>query len=533
MKAPHPAYKKSKISLATVLSGLVSLCVLVTIILVMFSAFQSSKQLMERTALSTNFSKASKMSDTLDALTKTIRLSLKYSVQRDQEGMWDGPNQAQRMNEDLNLMKRSSNFFNSIVVVDQHGMIRGATEGINNLINEPITSDSLKQALASRRSSISDPFFDERTGNLFIMVSEPLYDKNQQYKGFIGGSIYLKKNNVMNTIFEKNTNDFLESYFYLVDQQGNLLFHPDPMLVGRNISENMVVKKLMAGQNGSETVTNLDGSELLIGYASVKENGWGIVVATPMQSIKDQLFYHFQNVAVTVAIPLLLLIFAVVILARSIANPFLRLSQFVSQLGDPGELSSWRKNHWIRETDLLIKSTINVGSLIQAQHHQLTKDAETDPLTGLMNRRTLIKFLTLWMEEKLPFSIIIIDIDRFKRVNDKYGHQAGDAVLKQLAQTVIHSIRPEDIGYRYGGEELVILLQQTALEEAYLVAEQLRMAVEEGVDPVVGRVTISQGVAQYPLHGTSPEELLQKADQALYQAKNAGRNQTIAAEAEF
>ncbi|WP_341279034.1 diguanylate cyclase [Paenibacillus sp. FSL H8-0537] len=533
MKAPHPAYKKSKISLATVLSGLVSLCVLVTIILVMFSAFQSSKQLMERTALSTNFSKASKMSDTLDALTKTIRLSLKYSVQRDQEGMWDGPNQAQRMNEDLNLMKHSSNFFNSIVVVDQHGMIRGATEGINNLINEPITSDSLKQALASKRSSISDPFFDERTGNLFIMVSEPLYDKNQQYKGFIGGSIYLKKNNVMNTIFEKNTNDFLESYLYLVDQQGNLLFHPDPMLVGRNISENMVVKKLMAGQSGSETVTNLDGSELLIGYANVKENGWGIVVATPVQSIKDQLFYHFKNVAITVAIPLLLLIFAVVILARSIANPFLRLSQFVSQLGDPGELSSWRKNHWIRETDLLIKSTINVGSLIQAQHHQLTKDAETDPLTGLMNRRTLIKFLTLWMEENLPFSIIIIDIDRFKRVNDKYGHQAGDAVLKQLAQTVIHAIRPEDIGYRYGGEELVILLQQTTLAEAYLVAEQLRMEVEGGVDPVVGRVTISQGVAQYPLHGTSPEELLQKADQALYQAKNAGRNQTIAADAEF
>ena len=102
-----------------------------------------------------------------------------------------------------------------------------------------------------------------------------------------------------------------------------------------------------------------------------------------------------------------------------------------------------------------------------------------------MNRRTLIKFLTLWMEEKLPFSIIIIDIDRFKRVNDKYGHQAGDAVLKQLAQTVIHAIRPEDIGYRYGGEELVILLQQTTLAEAYLVAEQLRMEVEGGVDPVV------------------------------------------------
>ena len=95
------------------------------------------------------------------------------------------------------------------------------------------------------------------------------------------------------------------------------------MLVSRNINENMVVKKLMTGQSGSETVTNLDGSELLLGYASVKENGWGIVVATPVQSIKDQLFYHFKNVAITVAIPLLLLIFAVVILARSIANPFL------------------------------------------------------------------------------------------------------------------------------------------------------------------------------------------------------------------
>ncbi|MHB8599446.1 MAG: bifunctional diguanylate cyclase/phosphohydrolase [Ktedonobacteraceae bacterium] len=165
---------------------------------------------------------------------------------------------------------------------------------------------------------------------------------------------------------------------------------------------------------------------------------------------------------------------------------------------------------------------------------RLASLATTDPLTGLPNHRSLFQGLEKELDRARrhgrPLSLIFFDGDRFKRVNDTYGHAVGDAVLCELGDRVKSVLRGGDTPGRYGGEEFLILLPETDTEEARQIAERIRAAVAAhplALSHVEGGVnmTVSIGVATYPLDGNTSGELVQKADQAMYWAKRLGRNQ--------
>lgn len=170
----------------------------------------------------------------------------------------------------------------------------------------------------------------------------------------------------------------------------------------------------------------------------------------------------------------------------------------------------------------------------------LRGQAIRDPLTGLYNRRFLedqfAREVRRAERRGSPVSLLMIDLDHFKRVNDTYGHEAGDAVLKAVADLLVDSVRGEDLVARYGGEELTVLLADADLEQTVLVAEALRAGVETLSVSVGGseidRLSISVGVASYPDCGGTPEDLLASADRALYRAKGAGRNRVMVAGSE-
>ena len=130
---------------------------------------------------------------------------------------------------------------------------------------------------------------------------------------------------------------------------------------------------------------------------------------------------------------------------------------------------------------------------------------------------------------KTNFSLILIDIDFFKKFNDKYGHQAGDAVLKHVAKTLKSSVRSEDLVCRYGGEEMAIILNNVNKEIAIKTAQKICDAIAsrnyELTPEITVNITISLGVASYPDNGKTPEELIEYADKGLYKAKENGRNQ--------
>ena len=166
---------------------------------------------------------------------------------------------------------------------------------------------------------------------------------------------------------------------------------------------------------------------------------------------------------------------------------------------------------------------------------KLRNDSIRDALTGLFNRRYLDESLKQEIikakRNRQPLSVIMIDVDHFKRFNDSYGHDVGDMVLRELAKFLQGQVRESDIVCRYGGEEMTLILINTPISVAKKRAENICSGVRElslkNQDKILPSITISLGVACFPLYGTIGEEIVQRADQALYLAKKAGRNRVV------
>ncbi len=188
---------------------------------------------------------------------------------------------------------------------------------------------------------------------------------------------------------------------------------------------------------------------------------------------------------------------------------------------------------------LTVLGAVVAGSLELAWSYQeVDRRARTDALTGLFNRMHFGEQLQRTLNEAdrfgQPVSLVLVDVDHFKKVNDTWGHDAGDAVLKHVARVLQEGVRDVDVCVRYGGEEIAILMSQTGSVRAAEVAERLRLRIEEGVVRHAGAeiaVTASFGVATYPETARVRDQLFPAADKALYAAKNDGRNCVRAAAA--
>ncbi len=176
----------------------------------------------------------------------------------------------------------------------------------------------------------------------------------------------------------------------------------------------------------------------------------------------------------------------------------------------------------------------NLNHELLELNKKLSQLSATDPLTAIFNRRKLFELLGLEVEKTKrygrPLSLIILDLDHFKRVNDTFGHDTGDAVLKTTTNIISGVIRNTDIFARYGGEEFIIALPETALAGAAALAEKIRVAVEYHLFPAVGRITVSIGASEYS--GNETDALVKRADEALYAAKRKGRNRVELATAQ-
>ncbi len=168
---------------------------------------------------------------------------------------------------------------------------------------------------------------------------------------------------------------------------------------------------------------------------------------------------------------------------------------------------------------------------VRHERDTLRRDSQTDPLTGLLNRRSLHAEVTSRCQAKERFGVLFMDLDHFKSVNDRYGHEMGDRVLVAVASVLKTALRPGDVVGRYGGEEFVGVVAGAGPESARLVAERLRHAIEAMLPPKGGptKLTISIGTTVFDPRQSDErtEELLHRADMALYAAKRTGRNRVV------
>ncbi|MFD1732884.1 sensor domain-containing diguanylate cyclase [Deinococcus malanensis] len=188
--------------------------------------------------------------------------------------------------------------------------------------------------------------------------------------------------------------------------------------------------------------------------------------------------------------------------------------------------------------DLTLLEVFASQAAVAIENVRLFELATTDDLTGLMNRRAWVsrlgEALHLGARYGHPTSVMMIDVDHFKRVNDTYGHLMGDAVLRLLGETLRRDVRTTDVAARYGGEELAVLLPHTSADGAMIFAERVRQSIaqQELIGPLgTLRITASLGVATDPGHTVhragEAADLIHRADQALYQAKAGGRDRVV------
>lgn len=178
----------------------------------------------------------------------------------------------------------------------------------------------------------------------------------------------------------------------------------------------------------------------------------------------------------------------------------------------------------------IVKARVKTHVTLKRQYDLLKEIAMHDQLTGLYNRHYLTDMLISKIAHALrhddPLSIILIDIDHFKAINDTYGHLVGDEVLKDIGRLIRLNARQEDIAARFGGEEFILVLDSCSLEDARLKAENLRKEIEQYY-PQGLEVTGSFGIIQFNKNIDSVTHFLDLADQALYKAKKAGRNRVV------
>ncbi|ARP89647.1 GGDEF domain-containing protein [Bordetella genomosp. 9] len=489
-----------------------------------YASYRVQREILLNNTLEGNRVYAAKLASTTDTFVRTVQMELAYSALM----LADMATRPDKLADEARRLMRQNDHFNSVVIVNAEGRVLAVDPAVPNLLGAQLESGPAQQALRTRHPAISEPYVG-LTGRWVILSSHPIFDPAGNYAGFIGGTLYLHEKNALHSLLgEHYYRD--GSYLYVVDRTGTLIYHPQRWRIGETISGNAVIDDLMQGQEGEQRVVNSKGVDMLSGYALVPATGWGLVAQRPvagtLQRMDELLWLTVRN-----TLPLLLILLVCIgWLSGLIARPLWQLARAARHMDD-GEASDRIRNvkSWYFEAAQLKRALLTGLGSINHKMRSLRRESTTDALTSLLNRRGLLKALEEFTATGVPFSVAVIDIDHFKAINDRHGHDAGDEVIRALASLMRQGSRSNDVLARAGGEEFIMLLPATTLDDAVRAAERLRTAMATAVNPAGDRVTISIGVSRYPDHGKEVRAVLKEADKALYHAKNNGRNLTCVA----
>lgn len=534
MRSTHiPEHADNLMSLAYLtrldLRRLILLLAVCSALIMLANSFHASyrvqRQLLIDNAQETNHVYALKLAESTGDFLQSTQQQLGYSAGLLAEH-FDNQSVLQAEAQRLRLQTDS---FNSVLIADAQGWVRATSHDILQIKGQQLKSSGALQALRERRPLISRPYTSP-TGNLLVFISHPIVTGSGRYLGYVGGTIYLKQKSILNNLLDENYHRD-GSYLYVVDQGRLLLYHPDPSRIGTVVGKNAAIDAVLRGENGSQRIRNSRGEDMLAGYAALPATGWGVIVQRPAAATLkplDSLMLGVLRNTLPIAILTLLCVWW---LARLISRPLWMLAREAHEMNAPEASDRIQHIHsWYFEASQIKRAMLVGIGLLQQKIGKLNLDVQTDPMTGLHNRRGLALALETWQAEMRPFAVVALDIDYFKRINDSFGHAIGDQVIQLLAQLMRSGSREADVLCRSGGEKFLMLLPDASPAAALKIAERLRQRVEQADMPGVGHITISLGVAHWPLDASAVEQALKIADAALYKAKQGGRNRVVVAQ---
>ena len=484
-----------------------------------YAGYAVQRQQLIDTTQEGNAAYARKLAKSTDDFLQSALQQLAYTAQLLAEHMDD---EAQLIREATRLRLQTKSF-NSVTIYNPLGTVLATSPETLQIKGKTLNSAAAKESLRTQGPVISQAYMST-AGNLIVFISQPIFSAQGDYLGAVGGSIYLQQESMLDKLLGEH---FYRdgSYLYVVDKSKRIIYHPQADRVGQTITDNPVIDAVVAGASGNAVLSNSQGVAMLAGYAPVPSAGWGIVAQRPEAATLAPLDALMRNMLYKTLPLTLLLLLLIWWGARRIAQPLRQLANGAHTMDRPETAQTIQAVHsWYYEAQELKKAMLVGLGLLHKNITKLRQDVHTDPLTGLGNRRQLDAALVSFAANRTPFSVLAVDIDHFKKVNDTFGHDVGDTVLQHLSQQMRSVCRTDDLPCRVGGEEFVILLPGAPRHIAAQVAERLRLLVETTELATVGHITISLGVSSWPDCSADMPTVFKQADDMLYAAKHAGRN---------
>lgn len=341
----------------------------------------------------------------------------------------------------------------------------------------------------------------------------------------------------------------LKTEMRIADRQGRLVLGG---AFGSSFGDLGSVKAALAGKHGW-MIEQIDGSPQLVGFApthgfaEMDGLGWIVMASTPL-AVADAPLHDLDRVMGGIGVLLGLAgILIVFLTAKRLGRPLTTLTEVARGIGQdtPHTLPRLSGSREVVSLSLALRALLHrIGAVtehlqdtreraaaLESENRELEQLASLDPLTGLRNRRSFLELaeheIARARRDASILSVLMIDIDHFKQVNDTYGHPAGDKVIRAIANLIRSLSREADIAARFGGEEFVILLPNCGFEDVRQFGERLRLRISEHLlehDGRAIRVTVSVGCAHFTPQTTGLDEAIDSADHALYLAKRLGRN---------
>ncbi len=506
--------------LRTLIIAVVLATFFMTMLINLWSAYRIDTEVLTENTLETNRVYAKKLATTADSYIEetfaTLRFSAKYVA--------DHLDDEELLATEAERIRAQSGMFNSVIIANKDGFVLGVSPPSLELKGQTLRTPGPLEAISRKKPTISKPY-QGSTGRLIIFISYPIFNEAGDYMGLLGGSIYIKENNIFHSLLGQHFYDD-GSYVYVVDRDGRVIYHKDPNRLNDVVQGNEVVEKVINGESGALEAVNSRGIRMLAGYSEIKHADWGVVVQRPKEAAIAPATDLVKKL-VYIALPLLVVgLLGALWFAVKIARPLNLMTKITAR---STELKTVEELHqvpaWYYETNTLKDILVRTLGALHNQVSHFKSQSTTDPLTKLTNRRTMDEVLNRWTTEEVPYAVIMVDLDFFKSVNDTYGHSVGDEVLKYLAQKMTHHAPKETVCCRYGGEEFMMIMPNATEETAWTVAENLRKDLEMTISPCGRPVTMSGGIALFPYMGDTSAQIIEKADIALYKAKQNGRNQ--------
>ncbi|WP_394564570.1 diguanylate cyclase [Pantoea sp. SGAir0180] len=515
---------RPRADLRTLIALLVIISIVITLANNLYATWRVQRMVLIDSTLEANRAYAAKLASTSEVFFRLAQSQLHFSA----NVLGKDFDNEELLKTEVNRLREQTDSFNSVAVVDENGTVRAISPESLTLTGMHLTSDASREALQTRQPMISKPTVSA-ANNLLIFVSWPIWNSQGHYLGYVGGTIYLKKKSILNALLGEQFYRDGTSVFVL-DSNNQVLYHQNRQLVGKIIPPLLSDRERQEKDNGSLVLTETDKPTRLAGYAIVPTTGWMVVALKPVDATLQPLSGLILKVLKHSVPFALLTLLVAVILARMIAMPLWQLARKASKIDGQSATNDIGGIHaWYFEAAQVKRALLTGIGLVQDKIGRLSSEAQTDPLTQLLNRRGLNAVLDYFQTLQQPFAVLALDIDHFKNVNDNWGHDVGDRVIQQVAKTLQQSARKQDIVSRNGGEEFLMLLPDTSLADAEAIAERIRLSIAGEAVENVGNITLSIGVAEWSARRVPLETSLKRADDALYQAKNAGRNCTVVA----